>query len=84
MSRQPTGFGHIFERNGAWHTRFTIAKGKQRSVRICTKDALHAEKDSLSVVQMAIEIVKHHQTYGRCPSCGRFGKVARNLQGEAK
>ena len=62
MSKPATGHGHIFEANGAWHTRFTIGvKGKrvQKSLRICTKDAEHATKES--VVLLATELVKQAQ-----------------------
>lgn len=83
MSKPATGYGHLFEANGAWHTRFTIGvKGKrvQKSLRICTKDAEHATKET--VIQLATDLVKQAQALatdreqifntGNCPTCGRY------------
>jgi len=91
MSRQATGYGYIFEANGAWNSRFYIrVRGErvQKSLRICTKDGEHAAKDSPSVVQLATDLVKQAQTHAKnqeqtfttkkCVTCGRYTKAARN------
>jgi hypothetical protein len=90
MSARSTGHGHIYEASGAWHTRFNIrvnGERVQKSLRVFTKDAEHAAKDSPSVVQLAADLVKQAQAHannqqhiretGKCPTCGRFTKGAK-------
>jgi hypothetical protein len=56
MSAPRVQNGHVFEHNNAFHVRFYIhenGKRKQKSRKLCNKDAEHPTKTSHSVLTLA-------------------------------
>jgi hypothetical protein len=92
MSKPRTQAGYVFERYNGWHIRFYVhenGKPKQRSRKLCTKDADHPSKDSPSVVKLAEDLmskineanaVNDNHAGHSCPVCGN--RCIRTIQGK--
>ena len=91
MSTPQVQTGHVYERHGAFHIRFYVhenGKRKQRSHKLCAKDADHPSKASHSVLTLAEDFIlkinlantfNDAQPGHNCPVCGN--RCKRTIEG---